>query len=104
MVPLSPDSGISQGPSVALECAALYFWLSFVRGKAARYAVRSACRLGFFWLKYLDDYLVQQPGALDAAMGTYFIGQKLSQPVTQRELLDSYRGASPDLHPVRQHG
>jgi SAM-dependent methyltransferase len=95
------ESGISQGPSVALECAAQYFLLSFVRGKPARYAVRTACRLSFSWLKYVDDWLVRQTGAIDAAMGTFFMGSKTATPLSDRELLDAYRGASPDLHPVR---
>jgi SAM-dependent methyltransferase len=95
------DSGVSQGPSVALECAILHFWLSFVRGQYARYAVRCIARLSLFWLKYLDHYLAQKPGAIDAAMGTFFIGRRLERPLPQRELLDSYRGATPDLNPVR---
>ena len=95
------ESGMSQGPSVALECAILYFWLSFVRGRYARYAVRSMCRLTLFPLKYLDYLLVRKPGAMDAVMGTFFIGRRSEHDIPQRTLLDAYRGASPDLHPVR---
>ncbi len=92
------DSGISQGPGVALAYAVQYFALSFVQDNRGRYAVKVLARLLLFWLKYVDRYLVRCPGAYDAALGFYLIGRKQAAALDDRTLLESYRGISPDLH------
>ncbi len=92
------DSGPSQGPGVALAYSLQYFGLSFVRTQSARFAVKALSRLLFFWLKYLDAYLVTRPGAMDAALGFYFVGRKTERPVPDRDVLETYRGITPDLY------
>ena len=86
------DSGISGGPGVALAWSARYFLLSFCSRSWSRAAVSGFSRLAFFWLKYFDYYLVRRPAALDAASGFYFLGEKSGQVLSDRELMQSYRG------------
>lgn len=92
------ESGVSCGPGSALAVSAQAFLLSFVRSRAARSAVKGVCSLTLFWLKYFDHFLVNRPGALDAALGTFFMGQKNGQSLSDRDLLRQYRGSSPHLY------
>jgi SAM-dependent methyltransferase/uncharacterized protein YbaR (Trm112 family) len=89
------ESGISGGPGSALALSIQAFMLSFVRSAGGRAAAKVLCRLGFFWLKYFDHVLKDRPGSWDAALGTYFVGQKHAQPVTDRDLVQQYPGTSP---------
>lgn len=86
-------SGIACGPAMALAWSIEYFLLSFTRRRVTRMAARGAARLATFWLKYLDYYLVKQPGAYDAASGFYFLGTKTSTLLTDYDLIERYRGA-----------
>lgn len=95
------DSGVTQGPGVALSHSIQSFLLSFVHRNYARFAVKAFCRVTLFWLRYIDIYLGQQPGAKDCAMGTYFTGKKDGRIRTSREVLESYAGITPDLYPGR---
>jgi hypothetical protein len=47
-----------------------------------------------FFLKYFDYYLIDKPGAFDAASGYYFMGRKGTHSLTDKELLTLYRGTS----------
>lgn len=87
------DSGAGCGPGMALAWSCEYFLLSFVRGRAARALVRAFSRAAFFWLKYFDRRLIDRPGALDAASGYYFLGEKSARVLSDRELVTLYRGA-----------
>ena len=44
-----------------------------------------------FWLKYLDLYLDRQPNADDAASGFYFLGRRSETPISDRDVIESYR-------------
>jgi len=96
------SSGITSGPAVALSYSIQYFMLSFVRSQMARIAIKSVCRLAFFWLKYADLYLASKPGSLDAAHGLYFLGRKSQTTLSDCDLIASYQGITPDLYPIRQ--
>jgi SAM-dependent methyltransferase len=93
------DSGVTQGPGVALSHAIQSFLLSFVRRDFARFAVKAACRTSLFWLRYFDFRLAGRPGAIDGALGTYFTGRKDGRTRPPHEILGAYRGIAPDLHP-----
>lgn len=95
------ERGVSAGPGAALAHAVQSFLLSFVTGRRARFAIKTACRLGLFWIKYFDAPLARRPGALDAALGTYFVGRKSEHALSEREILAAYRGATPDLYGER---
>jgi SAM-dependent methyltransferase len=88
------ESGISGGPAMALGWSLRYFCLSFCRGPAARAVVSALCRLAFGWLKYLDVFLQDLPAACDAAAAFYFLGRKLPQAISDRELIRDYRGGA----------
>ncbi|MFT7535142.1 MAG: hypothetical protein ACI85K_001093 [Hyphomicrobiaceae bacterium] len=91
------DSGVSCGPASALAVSIQSFLLSFVRSLKARAVVKGVCCLSLFWLKYFDYLLVNKPGSLDAALGTFFVGQKSTEALSDRDLLQQYRGAVPHL-------
>ena len=95
------ESGVSSGPSVALGYSIQYFMLCFVSSRPSRYAVKAFTRLIFFWLKYFDLLLSQQPAARDAAAGFYFLGRKSKTRLTAHDTIALYDGAVPDLYPHR---
>lgn len=87
------ESGAVCGPGMALAWAYQYFLLSFTASGGLRTLLRVFASFTAFWLKYFDGYLIDKPGALDAASGYYFIGRKSEQILSDRELLNLYRGA-----------
>jgi SAM-dependent methyltransferase len=87
------DSGVRCGPGMALAWSWQYFLLSFSAARPWRAAARLVGRCTAFPLKYFDGFLAKRPGAYDAASGFYFLGRKSDQPLADRELVRSYRGA-----------
>jgi SAM-dependent methyltransferase len=89
-------SGAQCGPGMALLWSLEYFVRAFagerrlVRGLASR-----TVTLLFFWLKYLDDLLVKRPAGVDAASGTFFLGRRRSQPLSDREIVHAFKGVLP---------
>lgn len=51
-------------------------------------------RFTSFYLKYFDPFLIDRPGALDAASGYYFMGRKAGHVLSDRELVKLYRGTA----------
>ena len=87
------DSGPICGPGMALAWSYFHFLKSFFRSRLAHALVRRFAGFTAFWLKYLDGYLINQPGAYDAASGYYFIGRKTpGYLLTDRELIAGYKG------------
>jgi uncharacterized protein YbaR (Trm112 family)/SAM-dependent methyltransferase len=88
------SSGVQCGPGMMLAWAVVWFLVALGgRRRAARLGLRAVAPFFVFWLKYLDRYLVDKPGAYDAASGTFFLGRRRTSPVPDREILRSYRGA-----------
>lgn len=54
-----------------------------------------ATRLAFGWLSVLDRWLIDLPGASDAACGTVFVGRKQIDSLNDKELIAEYRGTYP---------
>jgi len=69
-----------------------YFALSGAKSRLGRAAAYVVTRLTSFWLKYLDDYLVKRPAALDAASGYYLMARRSDQILSDRELITLYKG------------
>jgi len=88
------DSGAMCGPGMALAWSYQYFLLSFTTWKPLRALLRIFANLTSFWLPFLDYLLIDHPGALDAASGVYFMGVKSGQILSDRDLVQQYRGAS----------
>jgi SAM-dependent methyltransferase/uncharacterized protein YbaR (Trm112 family) len=89
-------SGAQGGPGMALIWSVMYFLRSLLPRRLWAVADRIAS-LGFFWLKYLDGWLVRTPGGLDAASGTFFLGRRRSTPLDDRSIVRGYRGGGPPL-------
>ena len=85
-------SGVVCGPGMALAWSYQYFLLSFVRSIPAQRVVRLFARMTAFWLKYFDRVLGDAPGALDAASGYYFFGEKAHRALTGRQVVARYQG------------
>ncbi len=87
------NSGPVAGPGMALAWAYKYFLLSFTSSRQTRQVVSFFAHLTSFYLKYFDSYLIEKPGAFDAASGFYFMGRKSRQFLPDRELINLYKGA-----------
>jgi SAM-dependent methyltransferase len=86
-------SGAACGPGMALAWSYQYFLLSFSASKPIRQALKAFASITSFYLKYFDYFLIDRPGAYDAASGFYFLGRRTDQVLTDRELVGLYRGA-----------
>ncbi len=86
------SSGAVCGPGMALAWTYQYFLLSFFQKEAIRKIVKIFARFTSFWLKYLDYFLINQPGAYDSASGYYFLGIRSEQNLSDRELIQQYKG------------
>ena len=86
-------SGASSGPGMALAWAWQYWLTSWARRKAFRALLAAAAGWTAWPLKYLDRWLLERPGAYDAASATYFLGRKSERTLSDRELIGLYRGA-----------
>lgn len=85
-------SGAQGGPGMALIWSLLYFFHALLPRRLWSFSDRFVT-LGFFWLKYLDGYLVRRPAGIDAASGTFFLGQRRATPLDDRTIIGGYRGA-----------
>ena len=87
------ESGAVSGPGMSLGLALQYCFLSFATGERSRRIVRVCTSLCLFCLKYLDHFLLNTPRALDAAAGYYFLGRKSNRILSDRELIQQWRGS-----------
>jgi SAM-dependent methyltransferase len=87
-------SGPVCGPGMALAWSYQYFLLSFTTSKALRAMLRVFASTTSFFLKYFDYYLINKTAAIDAASGCYFMGLKEGMVLSDRELINYYKGAS----------
>lgn len=92
------SAGVSSGPAAALGYSIQSVLLTLARGRKSRFALKTLTRLVFFWIKYLDLWISSRPGAIDAALGVYFVGERAETPISDRELLEAYAGNTPDLY------
>ena len=82
--------------------ALAWSWRAFLvacggRSRIARLAAFRVAALSAFWLPWLDGILARQPGGVDAASSTFFLGEKRASPVPDEEIIRGYRGAQPTL-------
>lgn len=85
-------SGMTAGPGTVLSWSCRYFLRSFADRAATRFLADIAASLTTSWLWRFDRFLVQRPSALSAASGVYFMGRRSDVTLTDRELLEMYRG------------
>jgi SAM-dependent methyltransferase/uncharacterized protein YbaR (Trm112 family) len=86
-------SGACGGPGMALAWAWQYWLLSPWRRAWPRALARALAAFTAFPLKWLDWFLLDTPGTLDAASGVYFLGRRSERTLPDRELIAGYRGA-----------
>jgi len=84
---------VACGPGMALAWSYQYFLLSFARSRTMRRLLTAYARTTGFWLKFFDGWIGRTPAALDACSGCYFLGRKTGRVLSDRELIDLYRGA-----------
>jgi uncharacterized protein YbaR (Trm112 family)/SAM-dependent methyltransferase len=86
------DSGAVCGPGMALAWSYQYFLLSFTTSRMLSRLLRVFAQLTSFYLKYFDLYLINRPGAMDAASGYYFMGRKADRVLSDHALIQLYKG------------
>ena len=79
---------------MALAWSYQYFLYSFTKSRTRRGLAMAFARFTSFYLKYFDPFLIDRPGALDAASGYYFMGRKAGHVLSDRELVKLYRGTA----------
>jgi len=92
------ESGLVAGPGTALIWAIENLVLAFSKRRWSRSAGKAAVRLMFFWIKYLDRFLVKRPQAMDGASCTYFLGGKIDGQVADVDIIARYIGAKHVQH------
>ena len=85
-------SGLTGGPGMALAWSYTSFLRSFPSSRLVRSLLTRFAQITSFFLKYFDYYLIEKPGSYDAASGFYFIGRKNSSLLSDRELIEQFRG------------
>jgi len=85
-------SGAQGGPGMAAALAYQHFLLSLAPNRAFRALFVIIARLTAFWLPLLDHWLIDRPGAMDAAAGVFFLGRRSDTELTDSEIRASYRG------------
>lgn len=86
-------TGVQGGPGTALAWSLWYFMRASARTRRGRGIAFVLARVAFSWLKHLDRWFDRRPGAVDAASGTFFLGRRREEAVTDEAILSSYRGA-----------
>ena len=86
------DSGMVAGPGTALVWSIVGFFKALSSNRRISSLLSIGARIGFFWLKYADLLLKNNPAALDSASCTYFYGLKSSQPTSATEITQRYEG------------
>lgn len=86
------DSGAVCGPAMALAWSYKYLLLSFTQSKWIRKILEFFVRFTAFPLRFLDYLLIDRVGTLDAASAYFFIGKKSNKILSDKELLNLYKG------------
>jgi SAM-dependent methyltransferase/uncharacterized protein YbaR (Trm112 family) len=99
------DRGVVIGPASALVWSLRYLARSLPR-KSTTMArlLDKLVTLAFFWLKYLDRLIVGHAGASDGASGVFFLGRRVEKPISDREIVASYRGSMRSVAVARHIG
>lgn len=86
------DSGPVCGPGMALAWSYSYFLKSFATSHTTTRLLTIFARFTSFILKYFDYYLINKPGAYDAASGLYFMGRKSGHILSDDDLIKQFKG------------
>ena len=86
------EAGVANGPGMAVGWSIEYFLSSFSEGAKSRRLLRTASRFIAWPFLLFDKGLARKRGAYDCASAFYFFGRLRPAPVTDREIVESYRG------------
>jgi SAM-dependent methyltransferase/uncharacterized protein YbaR (Trm112 family) len=86
------SSGPCSGPGMALAWSFRSFLVSFAESKKMISVLTKIAHLTGFFLKYFDYYLLNKPGSYDAASGYFFMGSKSDITLSDRELIQQFKG------------
>jgi hypothetical protein len=86
------SSGPTGGPGMALAWSYTYFLRSFASSPIINICLTLLGRMTSFFLKYFDYYLIEKPGAYDAASGFFFIGKKSNTKLSDKDLIKQFKG------------
>jgi SAM-dependent methyltransferase len=92
------ESGIVAGPGTSLVWAIEHFFLAFISRPVFKKMTKSIVRILFFWLKYFDYLLANNPQAMDGASCTYLFGYKADKPCSDSEIIARYVGGKSLQH------
>jgi SAM-dependent methyltransferase len=79
------------GPGMALSWAYVHFLLSFSSNKKYRLLILGFGSFTSFFLKYFDYYLIKKNSSYGAASVHYFLGEKSSNVLKDKDLLKLYK-------------
>ena len=83
--------GITGGPGMALAWSIKYLAATLGGNSAARRRLLSGlANYLVFWLKYLDRPMRELPAAADAASGTFFLGRRSEETLSDRALVREF--------------
>ncbi|XTP36288.1 methyltransferase domain-containing protein [Mycobacterium sp. TJFP1] len=87
------SSGAVSGTGMALAWSYKYFLRSLTKSATLQKILTAFAALTSFFLKYVDHLIVDRPASLDAASGLYFMGRKSEGVLSDRDLIQQYRGS-----------
>lgn len=85
-------SGVSNGPGMAVAWAVEYFFSTLFTTPWLASVVRHVARFATYPFRLTDRFTRDKAGAFDAASAYYFAGIKRETPLSDKELLKSYKG------------
>jgi len=86
------ETGMVAGPGTVLCWGIEAFGRSLANNRKISAALGLLARSLFFWLKYVDFVLKDNPVALDNASCTYFYGHKADQRIDPAQIIARYEG------------
>ncbi|MCU1588419.1 MAG: Methyltransferase type 11 [Frankiales bacterium] len=86
------ESGQVASAGTTLAWSLSYFFTSFARSPRSWHLIRRICQVLLFWLKHTDRLLAKNPASWDGASCSYFIGRRSDSVLSDKELLQHYRG------------
>jgi uncharacterized protein YbaR (Trm112 family) len=85
-------SGPCCGPGMALAWSYRSFLQSFTTSTIINRLLTTFAQITSFFFKYFDYFLINKPGAFDAASGYYFLGRKSNKSLSNKELIQQFKG------------
>jgi SAM-dependent methyltransferase len=87
------ESGVVCGPAMALAWSLRYLAVTLAGSSArARAVIAHLVPLVTFWLPRLDRWLIDRPGAMDAASSIGFLGRRRDSAIADADITAAYRG------------